>query len=56
MVKEIDQLEHEYEALKQHHEKCSSKQLEEQLQEELDNIRDEHATYFSTISDLESKV
>lgn len=56
LVKEIDQLEHEYEALKQEHEKCSSKQLEEQLQEELDNLRDEHATSFSTISNLESKV
>lgn len=56
LVKEIDQLEHEYEALKQEHEKCSSKQSEEQLQEELQNLRDEHATSFSTISILESKV
>lgn len=56
LVNEIDQLEHEYEALKQEHEKCSSKQLEEQLQKELENLRDKHATSFSTISILESKV
>lgn len=56
LVKEMDQLDHEFEALKQEHEKCSSKQLEEQLQEELQNLRDEHATSFSTISILESKV
>lgn len=52
----MDQLENEFEALKQDHDNFSSKKSEKQLQEELQNLRDEHETFFSTISILESKV
>ncbi|XP_057867295.2 uncharacterized protein LOC131074650 isoform X2 [Cryptomeria japonica] len=54
LAKQMEQIVHDYEALKQEHAECGPS--EKQLQKELQNLRDEQADSLSKINILENKV